>query len=253
MTDDLNGKVAIVTGGARGIGAATARAFVRAGAKVVIGDVNEQGLEAIAEELGASVQTRRADITTEAGIAGLVEEAVNTFGRLDVLHNNAAFVVEEDVDVVSTTDAAWRTTFDFAVMAVVWGLRHGIPAMTANGGGSIVNMSSGASVIASATKAAYGSCKAAIEALTMYTAAQYGTEGIRCNAVQPGFVLTEGIREVFDEEHQRQVAAQSAMGRICTPDDIANVVVWLASAASGYVNGQVIPVNGGGPKPTTAW
>lgn len=253
MTDDLDGKVAIVTGGARGIGAATARAFVRAGARVVIGDVNERGLDAMAGELGSAVRTCRADITTEAGVAGLVEEAVDTFGRLDILHNNAAFVVNEDVDVVSTTDAAWRTTFDFTVMAVVWGLRHGIPAMVASGGGSIVNMSSGASVIASAVKAAYGSCKAAIETLTMYTAAQCGTDGIRCNAVQPGFVLTEGIREVFSEEHQREVAAGAALGRICTPEDVADVVLWLASSASGYVNGQVIPVNGGGQKPTTAW
>lgn len=242
----------MVTVGARGIGAAAVRSLVASGARVVVGDVNQLGLEALRDMLGEAVVVQQADATREDDVRALVEAAMTTWGRLDVLHNNAAVVVAEDVDVVGTTDAAWRAAFDSSVMAAVWGMRHAIPAMIA-GGGSVITMSSGSAVIASAVKVAYGSFKAATETLTMYAAAHYGSHGVRCNVVRPGFVLTEGIREALPQEQIDQRAVTSAMGRNCTPEDVAEVVASLASPASAYVNGQVAKVNGGGEKPVTAW
>lgn len=253
MTQDLQGKVAVVTGAARGIGAASARALLAAGANVVAGDIDADGLAALADEFGDRVSTHVVDISTEAGVKTLIDDAAATFGRLDILHSNAAGIVPEDTDILTATDDAWRATFDFAVMAAVWGARHAVPLMKQTGGGSIINMSSGAAKFATAAKPAYASCKAAIETLTLYTGAQCGTDGVRCNALRPGFVLTEGIRSLFNEEQLAGVAAQSALGRICTPEDIADAVVWLASDASGYVNGQVLAIDGGGVKPSIAW
>lgn len=138
-------------------------------------------------------------------------------------------------------------------MSIVWAVRHGVPLMKENGGGAIVNMSSGSAVMTAPVKAAYASSKAAIETLTRYLAAQLGTDGIRCNAVRPGFVATEGIKELFTPDQLTAVAERSSLGRICAPTDIADVVVWLASRSAGYVNGAVVTVDGGGDKPAITW
>jgi NAD(P)-dependent dehydrogenase (short-subunit alcohol dehydrogenase family) len=142
--------------------------------------------------------------------------------------------------------------FEVVVMAAVYGCRHAIPPMIETGGGSIINTSSGAASSATGSKIAYGTAKGALETFTLYTASMYGAEGVRCNAVAPGFVLTEGTRALFDDGGIERFAAQAAAGRLCQPDDIAEVVVFLASDAARYMSGQVLTVNGGGSR-AQAW
>jgi NAD(P)-dependent dehydrogenase (short-subunit alcohol dehydrogenase family) len=249
MTDRLKDKVAVITGAASGIGAATAKRMVEAGAKVVLGDINEEGLQKVASEVdGIGVRT---DVSNESEIRALIETALSSHGRLDVLHNNAVMSLDEDKTAVTTTDDAWRTTFDVVIMAAAYACRVAIPAMIEGGGGAIVNMSSMAASTASG-RIAYGSCKAALETFTLYTAGQYGPQGIRCNAVAPGAVLTEGMKTIFTEEQLAAFGNGIALGRIALPEDIADVVVYLASDDASYVSGQVITVNGGGP-PAQPW
>lgn len=252
MTGRLTGKVAIVTGGANGIGAATAKLMVAEGAQVLIADRNHEQAEALAGQLGSAAVAQRADVRREADIAALVDSAVTQFGRLDVLHNNAVAALDSDTDTVSTPDAAWREMFDVVIMAAVHGCRHAIPAMRRTGGGSIVNMSSGAARSATGSKIAYGTMKGGLETLSLYTANMYGVDGIRSNVVAPGFVLTDGTREIFDDAGIEKFASRSAAGRLCTPEDVAEVVVFLASDSSRYVSGHVVSVNGGGSR-SVAW
>jgi NAD(P)-dependent dehydrogenase (short-subunit alcohol dehydrogenase family) len=250
----LNGKVAVVTGAASGIGAATARVLVREGAQVVLGDINDEALGELVADLGDAAIGLHADVTREEGVRSLVQAALDSFGRLDVLDNNAAIEVPEDTGTSTSSDVAWQRTFDLIVMAAVRGVRHAIPAMLASdGGGSIINISSGAVRHATATKAAYGACKSALETFSLYTGAQHGADGIRSNVVRPGFVLTEGVRELFDGGQRQRFADMLALGRVCEPQDVAETVAFLASPASSYVNCAVIDVDGGGAKPMISW
>ncbi len=252
--DGLEGKVAVITGAASGIGAATARVLVREGASVVLGDINDAALEKLVAELGDSAVGLHADVTQEEGIRSLVQAALDSFGRLDVLDNNAAAEIPEDTGTATSSDEAWRRTFDLNVMAAVWGARHAIPAMLASdGGGSIINISSGAVRHPTATKAAYGACKSALETFSLYLGAQHGAAGIRSNVVRPGFVLTEGVRDIFDEEQRRRFADMLTLGRVCEPQDVAETVAFLASPASGYVNCAVLDIDGGGARPMVSW
>ncbi|CUU59300.1 NAD(P)-dependent dehydrogenase, short-chain alcohol dehydrogenase family [Parafrankia irregularis] len=249
MTNRLQGKVAVITGAASGIGAETARRMAAEGARVVLGDVNDAGLESVARETGGiAVHT---DVTVEAEVRALIEAALTAHGRLDVLHNNAVMAIPEDSDAVATTDHAWHRTFDVVIMAAAYACRVAIPAMAERGGGSIINTSSLASRHASG-RIAYASCKAALETFTLYTAGMFGPQGIRCNAVAPGTVRTEGMERIFTEEQFQQFASGVALGRMGIPRDIADVVVFLASDESSYVSGQVIAINGGGP-PAQRW
>jgi NAD(P)-dependent dehydrogenase (short-subunit alcohol dehydrogenase family) len=249
MTQRLKDKVAVITGAASGIGAATAKRMVEAGAKVVLGDINEERLQTVASEVnGIGIRT---DVSNESEIRALIETALSSHGRLDVLHNNAVMSLDDDKTAVTTTDDAWRTTFDVVIMAAAYACRVAIPAMIEGGGGSIVNMSSMAASTASG-RIAYGSCKAALETFTLYTAGQYGPQGIRCNAVAPAAVLTEGMKTIFTEEQLAAFGNGIALGHIALPEEIADVVVYLASDDASYISGQVITVNGGGA-PAQPW
>jgi NAD(P)-dependent dehydrogenase (short-subunit alcohol dehydrogenase family) len=248
----LEGRVAIVTGAASGIGAATAVRMGAEGAKVVLADLDLAGARDVARSIGQSAVPRETDVGNEQAIASLVQSTVDTFGHLDILHNNAVHTFPADLDTVSTPDDVWRGMFDVIVMAAVYGCRHAIPFMVEGGGGSIICTSSGAARAATASKVAYGSAKAALESLCRYTAATFGAQGIRMNAVSPGFVLTEGTRELFDESQLETFATRAAAGRLCVPEDVADVVVFLASDAARYVNGEVVTVNGGGQR-AMAW
>jgi NAD(P)-dependent dehydrogenase (short-subunit alcohol dehydrogenase family) len=246
VTDRLLGKVAIVTGAASGIGAATARLMVAEGASVVLADIDVVGAQRVADSLGAVAQPT--DVTEEAAVAALVDVALSRFGRLDVLHNNAVLASPDDTDTVGTPNEVWQATFEIVVMAAVYGCRYAIPAMTATGGGSIINTSSGAVRNPTGSRIAYGSSKAALETLSAYTASMFGAQGIRSNVVAPGFVLTEGTEALFSTEQLDAFASAAAAGRVANPHDIAEVVVFLGSDESAYVSGQVLAVNGGGTR-----
>ena len=246
MKGRLQGKVAIVTGAAGGIGSATARLLVAEGASVVLADLDGAGARRIAEELGSAAAAVVADVTRESDVEGLVALALSKFGRLDVLHNNAVTAFSDDGDTVGTPNAVWQQTFEVVVMAAVYGCRHAIPAMRRSGGGSIVTMSSGAAHHPTGSRIAYGTCKAAIETLSAYTASMYGAQGIRSNVVSPGFVLTPATRALFDEAQLAAFASTAAAGRVATPEDVARVVAYLASDDAAYVSGQVVKVDGGG-------
>jgi NAD(P)-dependent dehydrogenase (short-subunit alcohol dehydrogenase family) len=244
--DRLRGKVAIVTGAAGGIGSATARRLAAEGASLVLADLDAEGAQRVADELsGIAVRT---DVTDESAVKALVEAALARFGRLDVLHNNAVTAWAEDTDTVGTPNAIWQKTFEVVVMAAVYGCRHAIPAMLQTGGGSIVTMSSGAAHHPTGSRIAYGTCKAAIETLSAYTASMYGAQNIRSNVVSPGFVLTPATRALFDADQLEAFAATAAAGRVATPEDVAQVVAWLASDDAAYVSGQVVKVDGGGAR-----
>jgi NAD(P)-dependent dehydrogenase (short-subunit alcohol dehydrogenase family) len=252
MAGLLDGKVAIVTGAARGIGAASARLMAEEGAAIVVGDIDGDAAAEVASSIGAAAVSRTVDVREEGAVAALVDAACKEFGRLDVLHNNAVFASPEDTDTVGTPDHVWLDMYGVVVMAAVYGCRHAIPAMIETGGGSIVSTSSGAARSATGSKIAYGTAKAALEALSRYTASMFGQQGIRSNVVAPGFVLTEGTREIFDDARLQAFADTAAAGRVCLPEDVAEVVVFLASDSARYVSGEVLPVTGGGMR-AMAW
>ncbi|MFN2538382.1 MAG: SDR family NAD(P)-dependent oxidoreductase [Mycobacteriales bacterium] len=248
----LDGKVAIITGGGAGIGAATAELMVAEGGRVVVADINRDTAEAVAERLGDAAVAVHADVRSESDVRRLVDTAMSTFGRLDVLHNNAVAMNNDDKDAVETADEVWHNAFDMVLMSAVWAARHGVPAMLQTGGGSIVNMSTEAVRAATGSKTAYSCLKAALETHSLYIAAQYGSQGVRSNVVSPGLVVTEMMKQVLAPELLEAMAQGAAAGRACLPDDVAEVVVFLASDAARYVSGQVIQVTGGGPRPH-AW
>ena len=249
MAGRVQDKVAVITGAASGIGAETARRMVAEGANVVLGDINERGLAKVAEEVGGiPVPT---NVMREADVRALVDTALTHHGRIDILHNNAVWNNPADGTTVSTPDEVWLGTFQIVVMAAAYGCRAAIPAMIEQGGGAIVNTSSGAAASASG-RIAYGVCKGALETFTLYTAGQFGRQGIRCNAVAPGAVLTEGMKTIFTDEQLDAFGQGIAIGRIALPKDIADVVVYLASDEARYVSGQTISITGGGP-PAMPW
>jgi NAD(P)-dependent dehydrogenase (short-subunit alcohol dehydrogenase family) len=249
----LDGKVAIVTGGGAGIGRATSRLMAAEGATVVVADVDERGaagtVAAIRGEGGTAI-AQHADVSREADVAACVAAAVGRFGRLDVLHNNAAYGRDDDLDVVDTPDDAWQAMLATVLMAAVYGCRHAIPHMVRGGGGSIINTSSGAARTPTGNHVAYAAAKGALEVLTAYTAATFGQEGIRCNAIAPGFVTTEKALALFAPDVLEGMRERSAAGRLAEPDDVARLAVFLASDESSYVSGQVIACNAGGARGT---
>ena len=245
----LDGKVAIITGAAGGIGSATARVMAAEGAAVVLADVNGQGILDLVVELegaGHRAFAQVTDVSHEADVERLVDAAVEEFGRLDILHNNAAYGVAGDTDTVGTPDEVWQEMLNVIFFGTIYGCRHGIPAMIRTGGGSVINTSSGAASTGMASRPAYGAAKAAMETLTKYTATMYGREGVRCNAIAPGFVTSPAALALFPPERLEAMAAGTVTPRLAEPADVARVALFLASDDAAYVSGQIISVNGGG-------
>jgi NAD(P)-dependent dehydrogenase (short-subunit alcohol dehydrogenase family) len=245
---ELLGKVAIVTGAARGIGKASATALAAAGAKVLLADINEDGVKEAAAEIEARGGTAfgiYTDITDEDGMRAMVDAAVSRWGRLDTLMNNATTGTLDDVNVVTNSRATWDRTINGTLLGTVWGCKYAIPEMIKGGGGSIINVSSNAALGGDFIRVAYGACKAGVVAVTKYTATAFGKKGIRCNVLSPGVLVTPAVILNYPKEMRDVVEDYVMAPRLGEPEDAGPLVVYLASDGARFINGQTISVDGG--------
>ncbi|HSZ36713.1 MAG TPA: SDR family oxidoreductase [Acidimicrobiales bacterium] len=250
--DRLSGKAAIVTGGGGGIGGATARALAREGASVLVVDINVEAAEAVAggiRDAGGVAASFRADVSEESEVEAVIAEVMKRFGRLDVLHNNAALTdsdfLSADTAVTELSLEVWDRTLAVNLSSQMLMCKHAVPIMADQGGGSIINMSSGASLKGDRTRTAYGVSKAGVNALTLYVATSHGKKGIRANTILPGLVITDAVRAHLKEEMVASLSKATLTPSVGQPDDIADVVVFLASDESRYITGQMLAVDGG--------
>mgnify|MGYP001220216814 FL=1 len=248
----VSGKIAIVTGAGANIGEACAKMLARQGASVVVADVNIAGAERVAGEIAAAGGTAMAhgvDLGDEDSITALVAAVIARFGRIDVLHNNAANTgagqMMQDASLAAMEAAVWDAAFDINTRGTMLMTKHVAPHMITGGGGSIVNTSSGVSILGDVLNPAYSSSKAAVNALTRNTAAQFGRANIRCNAVLPGLVLSPVARAQMTEAQLGMIQRHVLLPRESVADDIAGAVLWLASDLASFVTGQIISIDGG--------
>jgi NAD(P)-dependent dehydrogenase (short-subunit alcohol dehydrogenase family) len=258
--DRLKGKVAVITGGASGIGAGTVRRFVEEGAEVLIADLDAARGAALAGELGTPAAFLRTDVSKEEDIAAMVAETTDRFGRLDVLFNNAGFGGALG-PIESTTVADYDLTMDVLLKSVFLGMKHVAPLMKAQRSGSIISTASVAGIRAGYAPHLYSVAKAAVIHLTRTVALELGEHGIRVNAICPGFIATPlaAGRPDADESQIEQLraagAASQVLGRVGEAVDIANMALFLASDESEWITGRDFVVDGGfeaGP-PWSRW
>jgi NAD(P)-dependent dehydrogenase (short-subunit alcohol dehydrogenase family) len=259
----LDGKVAVITGGASGMGKATASLFVEESARVVIGDVQAEAAQAVADSLGPTCVAVRTDVTNSEDVAGLVRTAVERFGKLDVIFNNAGGVLREadgarrlpaEVDgarrrLADMSEDQWNGMVALNLTSAWLGMKHAIPYLIANGGGSIISTASVSAFMGMVGQAAYGAAKGGIVQLTRVCAVEYAEQGIRCNCICPGGTLTPLLYETpgsGDYEATRsRLGNLQPIPRAGLPEDIAQAALWLASDESSFVTGQAIVVDGG--------
>ena len=239
----LHGKVAVVTGGAQGLGRAVAERMVAEGARVVLGDVDLAAVESTAAELGdGSVAAVRCDVTSESEVASLVTAANLAFGRLDVMVNNAGVLRDATMRKMSIDD--FRFVVDTHLLGTWLGTRAAAAHMREHGGGSIVNMSSIAGKVGNLGQTNYSAAKAGIVGLTKAAAKEVAHAGVRVNAIQPGLIRTQ-MTEAMREDIWQQRLTEIPLGRFGEPSEVASVVCFLASDLSSYMTGTVLEVTGG--------
>jgi NAD(P)-dependent dehydrogenase (short-subunit alcohol dehydrogenase family) len=247
----LDGKVAIVTGAASGIGAATAAALAVEGARVVVADLDEDGAierAAFIRAAGADAIAVAADISNETAVESLVEQTLTAYGRIDVLHNNAAATRlggTVDGPVREAELAVWTKTLIVNLCGTMLVTKHVLGPMLDQGSGSIVNTSSGAALGGDLGHPAYSASKAGVISLTQSVATMYGKAGIRCNAVLPGLIITEGARAAFAGPRGEMFLRHHLTPRLGIPEHVAAAVVYLASDDAAFVTGHVLHVDGG--------
>ena len=243
----LEGKVALVTGGARGIGEAIATLLAAEGARIVVGDLLAvEGRLVVQGIVGRGGQGvfQPLDVTREDQWARAIATAVDSFGKLDVLVNNAG--VGQQLAIEDTDEDVWSRTMDVNVTGAFLGTKHAIPEMRKNGGGSVVNISSISGLVGGSTSAAYHASKGAIRLLTKATTVQYARDAIRANSVHPGVIETPLTREYLaDPRNRRDREAKIPLGRIGTAEDVAYGVLYLASDESSFVTGSELVIDGG--------
>ena len=244
----LEGKVAIISGGARGQGAAEARMFAREGAKVVFGDIlDDEGkkVEAEINETGGDALYVTLDVTDEDSWSDAVQAAVSNYGKVDILVNNAGIVSWNAGDDASVEE--WDNVMDVNAKGVFLGTRAVVPEMRKAGGGSIINISSISGMVGQETiHPGYNASKGAVRILTKSTAVQYAKDRIRCNSVHPGPIKTEMTRRGWDDPERLAVTEQrTPLGRFADPDEIAYGVLFLASDESSFMTGSEMVIDGG--------
>lgn len=246
----LDGKVALITGGASGMGMVASKLFASEGAKVVLTDVADEAGEAVAQQIAGSGGDARyvhADVSSEAEAKAMVEAAMTAFGGLHVLYNNAGVMLPEDGSVDSTDAAVWDRTLDINVKGVAFGCKYGVPALIESGGGSIVNVASFVAWMGAATsQTAYTASKGAVLAMTREIAVEYARRGVRCNALCPGPIETPLLMQLLsDEEKRRRRFVHIPMGRLGRAEELAKAALFLASDESSFMTGASLIVDGG--------
>ncbi len=248
MAGRLDGKIALITGAGGGIGVASARRLAADGATVVLADIDGGAAKAAAESIPGSV-AMTVDLTDEASVKSLADAIIAQFGRIDILHNNAAIQNDaqrqKDLDVVNLDVAAWDMAMAVNVRGAMLMSKHVIPHMIARGGGSIIHSASGFGVQGEATLTAYGSSKAALIHLNRMIATQYGKQNVRSNCMVIGFVLTPLAVESTPDVVKEILLSHHLTPRLGQPEDIANLVAFLASDESSFITGAAIPIDGG--------
>ena len=243
----LEGKVALITGAARGQGAAEARLFAQEGAKVILADVSDpEGIAVAAEiaEAGGDAIYVHLDVTDESQWDAAVQSAVTSFGKLDILVNNAG--IWRRGHVMETSLEQWDDIMDVNAKGVFLGTKSAIPEMRKAGGGSIVNISSTAGLVGSKTSSAYSASKGAVRIFSKSTAIQYASEGIRANSIHPGPIDTDMGDQVWPDSTSREASiSRTALSRIGTAQDIAYGALYLASDESSFVTGSELVIDGG--------
>lgn len=247
ITASLDGRVAIVTGASRGIGAATARALAAAGANVVVAARSEQALRVLAEEIvadGGQALAVPTDVTDPASVLRLVDQTLDAYGRLDAAVNNAAAGGHRPTPLAEVAVDDYDSALAATLRGVFLAMKYEIPAMVASGGGSIVNMASTGGLEAVGGLAGYISAKFGVVGLTSTAALDYAAGGIRVNALAPGPILTEQLERAG--EHARAQAADAVpIGRLGRPEEVAAAAAWLCGPASSFVTGVTLPIDGG--------
>lgn len=249
MNMTFSGKVALVTGGSAGIGQATAEAFAAQGARVVVSDIDEKGGQAVVEGIkaaGGEAVFVRCDVVNGDEVRALMEAVIGHYGRLDCAFNNAGIEIEQD-KLADGKEEVFDSIMDVNVKGVWQCMRHEIPLMLANGGGSIVNTASVAGLGAAPKMSIYSASKHAVLGLTRSAAVEYGKKGIRINAVCPAVIDTEMFRRAaaIDPRKAEFAAAMHPVGRIGKADEIGAAVLYLCSEGAGFTTGIALPVDGG--------
>jgi NAD(P)-dependent dehydrogenase (short-subunit alcohol dehydrogenase family) len=250
MTDAtrFDGKVAVVTGGAGGIGSATAQLLTERGARVAIADVAVEAAETLAAELPGAAAVAL-DLEHQSSITAMMAAVVERFGRIDVLINNAALlgpdIAQADRDIETMATELWDRTYRINVRGTMIACREALPHLRATGG-CIVNVVSNLALQGHIIQAAYSSSKAALIQVTRSIAASHGVHGIRCNAVAPGMTMTPALKSAFPEPLRKTVEGETLRDRLGEPADIAEAVAFLASDAARNITGHCLVADGGG-------
>ena len=246
----LQGKVALITGGASGMGMVASALFAREGAKVVLTDVADEAGERTAAEIrddGGEAVYVHADVAAEPEAEAMVAAAVETFGGLHILYNNAGVMLPDDGSVDATDERVWDLTLGVNVKGVAFGCKYGVPAIIASGGGSVVNVASFVAWMGAATsQTAYTASKGAVLAMTREIAVEYARRGVRCNALCPGPIETPLLMQLLSDDAKRQRRfVHIPMGRLGRAEELARAALFLASDDSSFMTGASLLVDGG--------
>jgi len=246
----LQNKVAIVTGGAMGIGGATSRLLAAEGAKVLVADyVMEAAEENVAriEEAGGEAKALRVDVSKAEDLKRMVGDAADTFGGLNVLVNNAWGSKEKDGTAETVTESAWEYGLDTMVRAHFRAMKHAVPLMREAGGGSVINIASVHGLLMATNHLVYETAKSAVIGMTKQMACDFGPDGIRVNAICPGHIVNERLAEMWKKNPERHAffVDQYPVRRTGVPDDIANGIRFLASDEASFITGHALVIDGG--------